>query len=1763
MSIVTGDFNGDGIPDLVVANSGSNSVTILLGDGAGHFTPTGNTSPTGTNPDAITAADFNGDGVTDLAVVNSGDGTITILIGDGTGTFTPTHTNPPVGKASFSDTGIATGDFNGDGIPDLAVANASSGLTILLGNGDGTFVAAASPVSSATPVSIAVGDFNGDGIPDLATANSGSNNVTVLLGKGDGTFTPTSASPATGSTPESIVVADLNGDGNADLAVTNINSNSVTVLLGDGKGNFTSAATSPSTGTEPRSIAIGDFNGDGIQDLAVANWVGSVSVTVLLSETQSTTATATGISPVGTGTHQVDASYGGDTNYSSSTSGTTGLTAQLLPPRMTLAASSTSVNAGAQVTFTATVGGNTAPPKAVRAHPPRPMASSTPAPTGTVNFLNGTTSLGVGTLNSSGVATLATTKLPAGKDSITASYAGDGRYSPTTSSAVVVSVIANPAPTVGLSSSAISATYGTSVTFTFTATGSGTVPTGTVTFLDGTTQLGTKSLNGGGVATYSTSTLKAGTHSITASYPGDSHYGAVTSTVVTQTIKQAVSTIIWTAPSAITYGTALTSTQLDASASVPGSLVYSPTLGSVPAVGSPTLSVTFTPTDAIDYTTATAKATLLVSRAPLTVTANNASRAYGVTNPSFTAAFKGFVNGDTVSVLSGSPAFATTAIATSPVGTYPITVTLGSLSAANYIFKFVNGTLNVTKATPAITWALPAAITYGTALSATQLDATSPVTGTFTYTPAIGKVLTAGTQKLSVSFAPNDMADYTTAAGTTTLVVNQATPKIIWATPVPVSYGTKLSVTQLNASSTTAGTFSYSPAIGVVPGAGSQTLTATFTPKDTVDYATSSAKVTLVVNKVSLTVTANIASRAYGAANPAFTATYAGFVNGDTAAKAVTGNPSLTTTATGASVPSTYPITAAVGSLAAVNYTFKFAPGTLTVTKALLTVTATSASVAYNQPIPKLGYTVTGFANSDTSSILKGAPVETTAASKGSNYGVYPITITQGTLTANSNYGFQFVNGTLTITALGITATPVFHPAAEISDAAVTVTLSDATTGAVIYYTTDGSTPSTSSTKYSAAISVAATKTIHAIAVAPGYSQSTIAAAIYTIQLPAGTPVFKPVGGTYPTAQSITISDATAGATIYYTTNGTTPTTSSARYTGAIAVPSTETLKATATAVGYSTSALATAAYSITGINFEVLAIPANATNIYMHVGNTTTAFPIGTGQSSIEEFVALPAGTYTVRVVATGNNNSGNALAGAYAASVTVSGVTPLTLSLSPESIAVDPSTPSTVPAGSIFTATVDITDPAHWFDGIVAGFRVNSVTLGQNATCGATSPGRYKCTASSLQAPAVAGTMPIDFWAWQNIPGPFSIVTYGLSWTIPVTLTSGIHLQIPSLPPNVTSVYVLTGNIVTAFPVSAGETSFSGDIGLPIGTYTVRVVATGSNNSGNALAGAYAAGVAVSGITPLTLSLSPESIAVDPSTPSSLSAGGTFAATVDITDPAHWFDGIAAGFRVDSVILGLNATCGATSPGQYKCTASSLRAAAVTETMPIDFWAWQNIPGPVSFVTYGLSWTIPVTVTSGIRLQIPSLPPNVTSIYALAGSTVTAFPVSPGTTSFNGDIGVPAGTYTVRVVATGSNNSGNALAGAYAAGVTVSGITPLTLSLSPESIAVDPSTPSTVPAGSIFAATVDITDPAHWFDGIAAGFRVDSVTLGQNATCGATSPGQYKCTASSLQAAAAAGTMPIDFWAWQNIPGPVSFVTYGMSWTMQVTIEGRWLFT
>jgi hypothetical protein len=275
-----GDFNGDGIPDLVVRDSRANDFTVLLGLGDGNFST--KTNNIGKPTLSMTSGDFSGDGISDLAVITSESvygplsPKVSILLGRGDGSL---YTLTSSLSTEEEPTSVVVGEFNEDDFPDLAVVNKSDSISIFLSRSSVSFDSAINYEVGNAPKSIAVGEFNGDGISDLAVANAESDNISILLGLEDGNF-GTAANFEVGESPVSVAVGEFNGDSISDLAVANMSSNSASVLFGEGDGNF-NKSTNFAVGETPTSVAVGEFNGDGISDLAVKNSA-SDSVSILL-----------------------------------------------------------------------------------------------------------------------------------------------------------------------------------------------------------------------------------------------------------------------------------------------------------------------------------------------------------------------------------------------------------------------------------------------------------------------------------------------------------------------------------------------------------------------------------------------------------------------------------------------------------------------------------------------------------------------------------------------------------------------------------------------------------------------------------------------------------------------------------------------------------------------------------------------------------------------------------------------------------------------------------------------------------------------------------------------------------------------------------------------------------------------------------------------------------------------------------------------------------------------------------------------------------------------------------------------------------------------------------------------------------------------------------------------------------------------------------------------------------------------------------------
>jgi hypothetical protein len=509
-----------------------------------NFAPAVPYSSGGWGADSVAVADVNNDGKPDLLVSNecaSGDidcanydGTVAVLLGNGDGTFQQAVTYYSGGLFANS---LAVADLNGDEKPDVVVVNAcaygnSSCLPVtgvvgvLLGNGDGTFQTAVTyDTGGYNPLSIAIADVNGDRKPDLVVINGcGSSSgctgpdgtVAVLLGNGDGTFQTAVTYDTGGSGAMSVALADVNGDGKADIVVANFCGTNpdctapalVGVLLGNGDGTFQSALTYDA-GYLATSVAVADFNGDGNADLAVANQSndnscsGNGAVQVLLGN--------------GNGTFQAPMPYCAGGQASSSVA-------------------VADVNEDGKFDLVV------------------------------ANFLSNNAGVLLG--NGDGTFEEAVTYSSAGfhplsiavadvngdtkRDLLVANNCGNSNCSSDSSIGVLINASVKPTET-ALTSSQNPSNFGQPVTFTATVTSQGYegTPTGTVSFFDGGSNIGNSNLNAAGIATLTTSSLSVGTHTITATYNGDTNFAPSTSPPLYQVVQGAIAML---SPSGLNFG---------------------------------------------------------------------------------------------------------------------------------------------------------------------------------------------------------------------------------------------------------------------------------------------------------------------------------------------------------------------------------------------------------------------------------------------------------------------------------------------------------------------------------------------------------------------------------------------------------------------------------------------------------------------------------------------------------------------------------------------------------------------------------------------------------------------------------------------------------------------------------------------------------------------------------------------------------------------------------------------------------------------------------------------------------------------------------------------------------------------------------------------------------------------------------------------------------------------------------------------------------
>jgi hypothetical protein len=426
-----------------------------------------------------------------------------------------------------------------------------------------------------------------------------------------------------------------------------------------------------------------------------------------------------------------------------------------------------------------------------------------------------------------------------------------------------------------------------------------------------------------------------------------------------------------------------------------------------------------------NYTITFSAGTLSITPAGLTITADNHVKTYGAGLPTLTVSYSGFVNGDTPASLTTQPSVTTTATASSPVGSYPITPS-GAVDA-NYTISYAPGTLTVTPAALMIT-ANDHSKLYGAALPALTVSYSGLVNGdtpaSLTTQPTVTTTATAnspvGNYPITASGAVD--ANYTISYAPGTLAVTPATLTIT-ANDHSKLYGAALPSLTVSYSGLVNGdspaSLTTQPTVTTTATANSPVGNYPITASGAVDanYTISYAPGTLAVTPATLTITANDQSKLYGAALPALTVSYSGLVNGDSPASLTT-QPSVTTTATASSPVGSYPITPS-GAVDA-NYTISYAPGTLTVTPAALTITSNDQSKVYGAALPALTVSYGGLVNGDTPASLTTQPTVTTTATANSPVGSYPITVSGA---IDANYTISYTPGTLTVTPAALTIT--------------------------------------------------------------------------------------------------------------------------------------------------------------------------------------------------------------------------------------------------------------------------------------------------------------------------------------------------------------------------------------------------------------------------------------------------------------------------------------------------------------------------------------------------------------------------------------------------------------------------------------------------------------------------------------------------------------------------------------------------------------------
>jgi len=1015
-AIVVGDFNGDGQLDIVTANSNLfgavylnaslalGSLSVLSGNKDGTFQPAVNYDIVNTvaYPWSMVAQDFNGDGHLDLALADFQNNEVAVINGNGDGTFA-NAVDYPAGK---QPAGIAVGDFNGDGYPDLVVSNqASSNIQVLLNGGTGQFTTAGTFIAQGTfsnavfdastgtfPDGLAVAAFNANTLPDVAAALYGGDEVEVFLNSGS----TSGGTGGTGGTGGSGSGGGTSGSGSCTCTQTGDYVNPAPAV------DPTYTVVNEKTLTSPNDKYTASFiwNQNPVQNVSITVTLNSTGATVFSSQNLPYT-TNFGFSPD-------DDRFVINNTQTSSASGTSedyvyvyDLTSKSNHPIVTASAATSEARlqfspSGRFFLYTVLVNASVATLQIYRVQGVtsqdliyntefnfEALATSQQDQFGGVDW-----GFGPGSPETSFVYAYATgqtsfqwtlVNLASGRTVQNASITNVADYWQFNPCGSVVALISQPSST------------STQVEVTLYNTSTGAALSGS-----GGSYAAPISLEG--TASGEEIQYSGQTGLLSASICGQANTSAGSNSSATPMDSGSS-----TSPIQLTFSNV---TQLgETTATITGS-APSPPVATDFQLGDPAVYYDLSTTAVFS-----GSVTICINYGGITFINPSQIQLFHYANGTW-ANITTSVNTTTQTVCGSTTSFSPFALF-EPSSPLPQTVTasLGTPQQA---------TINATFATP---FQATVTDTNGNPMPGIPVTFAAPLGGPTGIFTGVGAFATTTTGSNGVAIAPVLMADgfagsYTVTASVAGvsnpanfLLANSPTaPSISWIPASPITYGTPLAAAQLDATASVPGSIVYNPALGEILNAGTQALSATFTPTDNVDYTSTTATTSITVAPAALTVSAYSVSRPYGAANPLFTASLSGFVNGDSAAS-LTGTLSCTSAATLASAAGTYAINCS--GLSSSNYTMSFVPGTLTITAVPLTITANNQTRQYGAPNPAFNVSYSGFVNGDSSTVLSGTLNCTSTANTASPVGTYPINC--GGL-AGSNYTIVYSPGSLTVT---------------------------------------------------------------------------------------------------------------------------------------------------------------------------------------------------------------------------------------------------------------------------------------------------------------------------------------------------------------------------------------------------------------------------------------------------------------------------------------------------------------------------------------------------------------------------------------------------------------------------------------------------------------------------------------------------------------------------------------------------------------------------